>query len=87
MSLTESIMKNLDEGNIGCGIFVDLQKAFDTVEHDILLLKLEHYGVRGLANEWFISQIENSMSQLMVMILILLYVKIFSLVCSVFIIQ
>ena len=37
ISLTENIRKNLDEGNIGCGIFVDLQKAFDTVEHDILI--------------------------------------------------
>ena len=35
ISLTEDIRKNIDEGNIGCGIFVDLQKAFDTVEHNI----------------------------------------------------
>ena len=49
--LTENIRKNLDEGNIGCGIFVDLQKAFDTVEHDIILSKFEHYGIHGLAND------------------------------------
>ena len=53
ISLTKDIRKNLDEGNIGCGIFVDLHKAFDTVEHDILLAKLEHYGIQGLTNEWF----------------------------------
>ena len=59
ISLTENIRKNLDEGNIGRGIFVDLQKAFDTVEHDIPLSKLEHYGIRGLANEFFKSYLSN----------------------------
>ena len=49
ISLSEGIRKNQDEGNIGCGIFVDLEKAFDTVEH-ILLAKLEH-GICGFANE------------------------------------
>ena len=58
-SLTENIRKNLHEGNIGCGIFVDSQKAFDTVEHDILLSKLEHYGIHSLANEWFKSYLSN----------------------------
>ena len=51
ISLTEIIRKCLDKGKFACGIFVDLQKAFDIVKHDILLTKLEHYSVRGLAND------------------------------------
>ena len=59
ISLNKKIGKNLDEGNIGCGILVDLQKAFDTVEHDIVLSKLEHYGVCGPANECLKSYLSN----------------------------
>ena len=60
ISLAGNIRKNLDKGNIGCGIFVDLKKAFDdTVEHDILSSKLEHCSIHGLANEWFKSYLSN----------------------------
>ena len=45
--------KDLDEGKVGCGIFVDLQKTFDTGEHNVLLEKLEHYGICGIANKSF----------------------------------
>ena len=41
----------LDKGNIGCGVFVDLQKAFNTVDHQVLLTKLDHYGIRGVSND------------------------------------
>ena len=45
INLTESIRQSLDEGSFGCGIFVDLQKVFYTVDHKILLHKLEYYGI------------------------------------------
>ena len=51
--LTETIKEALDQGKYGCGIIVDLQKVFDTVSHNILLSKLKHYGIRGVAYCWF----------------------------------
>ena len=53
LSLTESIKQSIDSGKVGCGIFLDLQKASDTVNHKILSDKLEHYGIRGNALKWF----------------------------------
>ena len=53
ISLTETIRNALDNNEFVCGIFIDLKKAFDTVDHEILLNKLGYYGIRGLPNEWF----------------------------------
>ena len=50
INVTENITKALDGGNIGCGVFVDLQKAFDTADHQILLEKLNNYGICGVSN-------------------------------------
>ena len=50
--MSKSVLLKILGKNIGCGIYIDLQKAFDTVEHT-WLAKLEHYGIHGIANEWF----------------------------------
>ena len=51
ISFTEHIRSLLDKGEYVCGIFVDLEKAFDTVHHDILCEKLKFYGLRGNVNK------------------------------------
>ena len=50
VSITERIREALDTGHFACGIFIDLQKAFDTVDHKILVSKLEYYGARVLSH-------------------------------------
>ena len=59
INLTESIRQTLDEGSFDCGIFVDFQKAFDTVDYKILLHKLEFYGIHGVCNDWFKSYLSD----------------------------
>ena len=55
LSITEKIKTNLDKNIFSCGIFVDLEKAFDTVNHKILLAKLEHLGNSCFSNKWLTS--------------------------------
>ena len=59
LDLTESVRKAIDNNEFSVGVFVDLQKAFDTVDHGILLSKLFHYGIRGVSQNWFKSYLTN----------------------------
>ena len=59
MDHLEFVYNNLDEGNTVISIFMDFAKAFDCLEHSILLKKLEYYGIRGITNCWFKSYLSN----------------------------
>ena len=53
--MTDKIQRATEDGLFSCGIFLDFPKAFDTVDRSILIRKLIHYGIRGIANDWFTS--------------------------------
>ena len=52
LELTEDITSALDQKKCIIGVCIDLKKAFDTIDHNLLLKKLEAYGIRGVANHW-----------------------------------
>ena len=53
LELTDKISKAMDEVKYTMGVFLDLSKAFDTVNFEILFKKLQHYGIRGICLQWF----------------------------------
>ena len=59
ITLVERVSKALDMGKDVVGVFLDLKKDFDTVDHTILLRKLEQYGIRGKTLRWFESYLSN----------------------------
>jgi len=50
---TELIREACDSGKYASTVYLDLRKAFDTVNHEILFKKLKHYGIGGIENNWF----------------------------------
>ena len=59
IEITERIRRSMEDKKVGCGLFVDLSKAFDTINHKILISKMEHYGIRGTPLKWFTSYLNN----------------------------
>ena len=50
---------HIDQGHFVCGLLIDLRKAFDTVDHKILIKKLNYYGIRGISDKCFQSYFTN----------------------------
>jgi hypothetical protein len=59
LEMHKKIAEAIDNNFFSIGIFFDLSKAFDTVDHKILIGKLEHFGVRGIALAWFCDYLHN----------------------------
>lgn len=58
LDIVNAIQENIDHNVFSSGIFLDFKKAFDTVNHSVLLHKLHYYGVRGTAHNWFTSYLD-----------------------------
>ena len=59
VDVIDDIYSHLENRNFVLGLYLDLQKAFDTVDHSILLWKLNNYGIRGIPHSWFTSYLHN----------------------------
>lgn len=59
LQLAQNVMNNLNEKILTVGVFIDLSKAFDVINHDILIKKLHAHGIRGIVNAWFKSYLMN----------------------------
>jgi hypothetical protein len=55
VNFLEDVYKTLDNKEVCVDLFLDLCKAFDMVNHNILLQKLDTYGIKGIAHQWFAS--------------------------------
>ena len=65
-ALLNSVLMSLDKKHLVGGLFYDLQKAFDCVNHDILLAKLEYYGISGTSNQLMRSYLVNRFQRVII---------------------
>ena len=61
LQLAEDITNSFSDGKYTLGVFIDLSKAFNTVDHEILISKLNYYGIRGISRKWLIRYLNNRM--------------------------
>lgn len=59
LEMYDRISLAIDNREYAIGIFIDLSKAFDTINHSIMIRKLEYYGIRGIALDWFNSYLKS----------------------------
>ena len=59
LDMVNKVSESIDNHEVSIGIFIDLSKAFDTLNHGVLLGKLEHYGIRGIPLLWFSDYLTN----------------------------
>ena len=59
LQLTDYLIKRMDQGGTPLNIYIDQSKAFDTLDHSILLYKLSYYGITGCENKLFVSYLSN----------------------------
>jgi len=59
LNVVDGIYQSLNDLYFVTGMYFDLQKAFDTVDHDILVKKLNNYDIRGKMLDWFTNYLSN----------------------------